>query len=52
MNFAGGYMELIIKVLDRVRALAPYSNEIATIFLSIALLVGFIALCLLVVKGG
>jgi DNA-binding SARP family transcriptional activator len=52
MKLKGGYMDTVIKILDRLKELAPYSNEIALVLLSVALLVGFIAVCLLVGKGG
>ncbi len=45
-------MDTLIILLDRLKELAPYSNEIALVLLSVASVVGFIAVCLLAVKGG
>ncbi len=44
-------MDTVIKVLDHLNELAPHSNEIALVLLSVAALVGFIAVCLLAMKG-
>jgi hypothetical protein len=44
-------MESINQFLIGLKALAPYSIALSSIILSLALLVGFIAVCLLAVKG-
>lgn len=48
----GLFMSLINQFLVELKELAPYSLELATIFTSLALVVGFVAVCLLAIRGG
>lgn len=44
-------MEPVNQFLVGLKALAPYSIALTFIILSLALLVGFVAICLLAIKG-
>lgn len=43
-------MDSIIKVLEQIKELSGYSVEVSMIFLSMALFVGFVAVCLLAIR--